>query len=149
MRQNRDAAQRNLYVLNLPLNVSTEQFEELFKQHGQVAHAVILATLDGLARRRGFILMQNSREADVAIKQLDGHSWHGYRMEVSFAIVQRNGAPLPQVSTDSGVDSRRQFLPNAEEVSCSRTRLGQNRTDRFCVPLSTASQPSAPLKARL
>lgn len=99
MKHDRDASQRNLYVLNLPLDVSVDQFGELFRQHGKVSHAVILATLDSLARRRGFILMSSNKEAVTAIQHLDGYLWHGYRIEVSYAIVQRSGAPIPPASS--------------------------------------------------
>ena len=52
MRPDRDRALRNLYVLNLPLDVTTDDFEALFSRYGHVEHAVILATLDHLARHR-------------------------------------------------------------------------------------------------
>lgn len=101
MRGGRDRAQRNLYVLNLPLDATTDQFEALFRQFGLVEHAVILATLDHLARRRGFILMSNAAQAKAAIDNLNGHVWHHYRIEVSFAIVQRSGTPFSQEAADS------------------------------------------------
>ena len=100
MRASRDRAQRNLYVLNLPLDATTDQFEALFAQYGPVEHAVILATLDNLARRRGFILMANAAQARAAIDNLNGHVWHNYRIEVSFAIVQRSGTPFSQEAAE-------------------------------------------------
>ncbi|SPO20822.1 uncharacterized protein UTRI_00299 [Ustilago trichophora] len=101
MKGGRERAQRNLYVLNLPLDATTVQFEALFAQFGSVEHAVILATLDHLARRRGFILMSDSAQARAAMENLNGHVWHHYRIEVSFAIVQRSGTPFSQESADS------------------------------------------------
>uniref|UniRef100_V5F313 RRM domain-containing protein n=1 Tax=Kalmanozyma brasiliensis (strain GHG001) TaxID=1365824 RepID=V5F313_KALBG len=104
MRSGRERAQRNLYVLNLPLDATTDQLEALFAQFGQVEHAVILATLDHLARRRGFILMSDSTQARAAIANLNGHDWHGYRVEVSFAIVQRSATPFSQECVESHGD---------------------------------------------
>nr|CDI51199.1 telomere maintenance protein [Melanopsichium pennsylvanicum 4] len=106
MRGGRERAQRNLYVLNLPLDATTDQFEALFAQYGKVEHAVILATLDHLARRRGFILMSDPAQARAAIDSLDSHTWHNYRLEVSFAIVQRSGTPFSQETTESPRDER-------------------------------------------
>ncbi|PWZ02772.1 hypothetical protein BCV70DRAFT_197031 [Testicularia cyperi] len=104
MKQGRSQSQRNLYVLNLPLDATTDHFEALFGQYGRVEHAVILATLDNVARRRGFILMSQPSEAMHAIERLDGYSWHGYRIEVSYAIVQRSGTPFPQVASANADD---------------------------------------------
>lgn len=101
MKGGREQAQRNLYVLNLPLDATTDQFEAFFAQFGPVEHAVILATLDHLARRRGFILMSDPAQARAAMQNLNGHVWHHYRIEVSFAIVQRSGTPFSQESADS------------------------------------------------
>ncbi|KAJ9476907.1 Meiotically up-regulated protein [Pseudozyma hubeiensis] len=106
MRAGREHAQRNLYVLNLPLDATTDQFEELFAQFGSVAHAVILATLDHMARRRGFILMSDPLQAAAAIEHLNGYQWHNYRIEVSFAIVQRSGTPFSHESANAISEQR-------------------------------------------
>lgn len=89
---------KNLYVLNLPLDASTDQLTALFSSYGTVVHCVILAMLDAQARRRGFIDMSNSNEAKEAIEGLNGFVWHGYPIEVSYAIVQRSGGPFDQVT---------------------------------------------------
>ncbi|SPC65295.1 uncharacterized protein UHOD_11054 [Ustilago sp. UG-2017b] len=109
MRGGRERAQRNLYVLNLPLDATTDHFEALFAQYGSVEHTVILATLDHLARRRGFILMADTVQARAAIDSLNGYVWHHYRIEVSFAIVQRSGTPFSQDVAD---DASRQEKPS-------------------------------------
>lgn len=106
MGANRERAQRNLYVLNLPLDATTEQFQELFAQLGSVEHAVILATLDHAARRRGFILMSDPSQARAAIEHLNGLQWHNYRIEVSFAIVQRSGTPFSYETSDTNIEER-------------------------------------------
>ncbi|GAC95659.1 telomere maintenance protein [Pseudozyma hubeiensis SY62] len=112
MRAGRERAQRNLYVLNLPLDATTDQFEEMFAQFGSVEHAVILATLDHMARRRGFILMSDSNQAAAAIEHLNGYQWHNYRIEVSFAIVQRSGTPFSHDSAHS-ISEQRPSRPEA------------------------------------
>ena len=85
-------APRNLYVLNIPLNVTTVQLEKLFAAYGTVRHCVILSMLDGQARRRGFVDMDTAREAHDAMHHLQGRVWCGYPLEVSYARVQRSTA---------------------------------------------------------
>lgn len=87
-------AHKNLYILNLPLDATTDQLAALFGHHGTVVHCVILAMLDAQARRRGFIDMASPSEARTAIESLNGYVWNGYPIEVSYAIVQRSGGPL-------------------------------------------------------
>lgn len=87
---------KNLYVLNLPLDATTDQLTALFAGYGSVVHCVILAMLDAQARRRGFIDMSSAVEAKEAIEGLNGFVWHGYPIEVSYAIVQRSGGPFDQ-----------------------------------------------------
>lgn len=117
MRGGRERAQRNLYVLNLPLDATTKQFEALFARYGQVEHAVILATLDHLARRRGFILMTDPSHARAAIENLNGHEWHGYRVEVSFAIIQRSATPFPQGCARDEVSAHPRDVEHVFQVS--------------------------------
>lgn len=85
---------RNLYVLNLPLDVSTNDLDELFGTFGRVVHSVILAMLDTQARRRGFIDMDTPESAQTAMNALNGHIWRGYPIEVSYALVQRSDGTL-------------------------------------------------------
>lgn len=87
---------KNLYVLNLPLDATPDQLTALFAAYGNVVHCVILAMLDAQARRRGFIDMSSPKEAKEAIEGLNGFVWHGYPIEVSYAIVQRSGGPFDQ-----------------------------------------------------
>ena len=116
MRGGRERAQRNLYVLNLPLDATTQQFEALFGQFGSVEHAVILATLDHLARRRGFILMADPAQARAAIQHLNGHEWHHYCIEVSFAIVQRSGTSFCNDGVESRTDDERPTQMSAADT---------------------------------
>ncbi|KAE8216251.1 hypothetical protein CF327_g542 [Tilletia walkeri] len=89
---------KNLYVLNLPLDATTDQLAALFGHYGAVVHCVILAMLDAQARRRGFIDMASPDGAKEAIEALNGFVWHGYPIEVSYAIVQRSGGPFEQAA---------------------------------------------------
>ncbi|PWN43963.1 hypothetical protein IE81DRAFT_54159 [Ceraceosorus guamensis] len=84
----------NIYVLNLPLNATSDSMAELFGHCGLVTHCVILAITDSQARRRGFIDMGAPWQALRAMDTFNGYVWNGYPIEVSHAFVQRNGGPL-------------------------------------------------------
>ncbi|CAO1631597.1 unnamed protein product [Sympodiomycopsis kandeliae] len=117
---------RNLYVLNLPLEATTDALAALFGRHGTVTHCVILSMLDKQARRRGFIDMAIHDQAKEAIKSLNGYVWHGYPIEVSYAIVQRSNGPL------SGPNTARRTVPR------SRWNCGPRRH-----PVDSSSPPSS------
>ncbi|KOS16349.1 telomere maintenance protein [Malassezia pachydermatis] len=85
--------QRNLYILNLPLDVSEDDLKCLFTPFGEVEHSVILAMLDTQARRRGFVDMDTPQSAQAAVRAMDGYVWHGYPLEVSYALIQRQATP--------------------------------------------------------
>lgn len=85
---------RNLYVLNLSLDMTNQELERLFSVFGTVNHVCIMAVLDSLGRRRAFVDMATGESARQAIASLHGTSVHGYKIDVSFAIVQRSGGPV-------------------------------------------------------
>ena len=53
--------------------------------------------------------MADTVQARAAIDSLNGYVWHHYRIEVSFAIVQRSGTPFSQDVAD---DASRQEKPS-------------------------------------
>lgn len=85
---------RNLYVLNLSLEMTNAELERLFSVFGPVTHVCIMAVLDNLGRRRAFVDMATGEAARQAIASLTGTTVHGYRLDISFAIVQRSGGPV-------------------------------------------------------
>ena len=130
------AGHKNLYVLNLPLDVTTDQLAGLFGRYGTVVHCVILAMLDAQARRRGFIDMAQSSEAKEAIEGLNGFVWHGYPIEVSYAIVQRSGGPFDQAAGGRNLIKR--------NVPRNRFNTGPRRVPSdSSLPGSTISNPSS------
>ncbi|WVQ95897.1 hypothetical protein IAU59_002996 [Kwoniella sp. CBS 9459] len=80
---------RNLYVMGLPLDLSQVDFKTLFSQFGMVEHSTLLSQLDGVGRRRGFILMSTHREAAEAMQAMNRRIIEGKRIDVSWALVQR------------------------------------------------------------
>lgn len=119
---------RNLYILNLPLDATSDELTALFSRHGEVTHCVILSMMDRAARRRGFIDMGTPEQAKEAIECLNGWVWDGYPIEVSYAIVQRSNGPL------SGPHTARRNVPR------SRWNCGPRRQPvESSSPLSSSS----------
>lgn len=74
--------------------MTNQELERLFSVFGPVNHVCIMAVLDSLGRRRAFVDMASGDAARQAIATLHGTHVHGYKMDVSFAIVQRSGGPV-------------------------------------------------------
>ncbi|RSH93099.1 hypothetical protein EHS25_007452 [Saitozyma podzolica] len=81
---------RNLYVVNIPVDLSQQQFRALFLSFGTVEHSTLLSQLDGMGRRRGFILMSQHQEAVDAMNAMHGSLIQGCRIDVSWALIQRD-----------------------------------------------------------
>ncbi|KAJ7634592.1 hypothetical protein FB45DRAFT_470110 [Roridomyces roridus] len=84
-------ARRNLYVLGVPFGMTNQSLAETFTPYGIVSHCVILATLDGASRRRGFVVMSSHEEARQAMAALGRNGkGGGGGMDISWAVVQRS-----------------------------------------------------------
>ncbi|CAK5274851.1 unnamed protein product [Mycena citricolor] len=87
----RNDQRRNLYVLGIPFGMTNQSLASLFSAYGTVAHCVILATLDGASRRRGFVVMSTHEEAKQVMAALGRSSRNGISgMDISWAVVQRS-----------------------------------------------------------
>ncbi|KAJ6478738.1 hypothetical protein C8R47DRAFT_1074777 [Mycena vitilis] len=86
----RTDTRRNLYVLGVPFGMTNQSLAALFAPHGTVSHCVILATLDGASRRRGFVVMSTHEEARQVMATLGRSSKSGAGMDISWAVVQRS-----------------------------------------------------------
>ncbi|KAF9506297.1 hypothetical protein BS47DRAFT_438289 [Hydnum rufescens UP504] len=111
---------RNLYVLGIPQHISLEQFTGLFSSFGVISHAVILAVLDAFSRRRGFIVMSSNEEAALAMKRMSGAVVQGYKLHVSWAVVQRSNGFLDGTDRNpysGGLCPPPSILPNISSPS--------------------------------
>ncbi|WRT69856.1 uncharacterized protein IL334_006847 [Kwoniella shivajii] len=100
---------RNLYVMGLPLDLTQMQFKSLFSQYGMVEHSTLLSQLDGMGRRRGFILMSTHREATEVMKAMNGTWIEGFKIDVSWAIVQREARNIGQIVHPPALPARREL----------------------------------------
>jgi RNA recognition motif-containing protein len=81
----------NIYVGQLPYNVTEEELREMFLQYGEVASLnLIMDRYSGQSKGFGFIEMPNNSEADQAIKGLNKSMLKGREIKVNQAEERRN-----------------------------------------------------------
>jgi RNA recognition motif-containing protein len=62
-----------LMILNLPRDFSEDALAKLFKHFGNIRSCtLVMDAAKGTSKGFGFVEMANAREADVAIKELNG-----------------------------------------------------------------------------
>ena len=81
----------NIYVGQLPYNVTEEELREMFLQYGEVANLnLIMDSYSGQSKGFGFIEMPNNSEADQAIKGLNKSMLNGREIKVNQSEERRN-----------------------------------------------------------
>lgn len=76
----------NIYVGNLPREVTESELQEAFQAFGEVASAKIITDkLSGESRGFGFVEMPTDDEAEKAITGLDGKDMKGRTLTVNKA----------------------------------------------------------------
>jgi RNA recognition motif-containing protein len=82
----------NIYVGNLPFEVTDESLEPMFTEYGEVASArVITDRYSGRSRGFGFVEMPNATEAEAAIQALNGKDMNGRPLTVNQARPREDG----------------------------------------------------------
>ncbi len=77
---------KKLYVGNLPYEVTSQELETLFSQHGTVTSATAMTDREtGRGRGFGFVEMANDDEAAKAIETLNGFEFNGRKLVVNEA----------------------------------------------------------------
>ena len=80
----------DIYVGNLPYNVTEEELEEAFGAYGQVSRAkVITDRITGRSRGFGFVEMADEAEATAAIEAMNGADMGGRSLVVNKARPKR------------------------------------------------------------
>ncbi|KAH7889348.1 hypothetical protein F5I97DRAFT_1964641 [Phlebopus sp. FC_14] len=75
----------NLYVKNVDLAVTQEEFQELFQKHGNVTSAVIQVDESGNSKGFGFVNYETHEEAQAAVDNLNDFEVNGKKLFVSRA----------------------------------------------------------------
>lgn len=79
----------NMYIGNLPYNVSEDELREMFSEFGVVdSIKLITDKFSGQSKGFGFIEMSNNSEADKAIKALNKTNVKGRDIKVNQAEPQ-------------------------------------------------------------
>jgi RNA recognition motif-containing protein len=76
----------NLYVGNLPFDVSEDELRDLFAAQGEVVSAKVITDREtGRPRGFGFVEMEQAEDAQKAIQSLDGQDFKGRNLKVNLA----------------------------------------------------------------
>ena len=76
----------NIYVGNLPYELSDDELRTAFEPHGTVDSArVIIDRYSGRSRGFGFVEMSNPTEGQAAITQMNGREMNGRPLTVNEA----------------------------------------------------------------
>ncbi len=76
----------NIYVGNLPYNLTDDDLRGAFSQFGEVSSVnIITDKFSGQSKGFGFVEMPNNSEADEAIKVLNGSALKGRSIKVNQA----------------------------------------------------------------
>ncbi len=80
----------NIYVGQLPINVSENELKEMFTEFGEIVSVnLIMDRYSGRSKGFGFIDMPNNSEADKAIKALNKSMLKGNEIKVNQVQEQR------------------------------------------------------------
>lgn len=83
-----------LYIGGLAYSVTDKELEELFAQQGTVTSAVVIKDRDsGQSKGFGFVEMADEKEAQEAIKTLNGKDLSGRSIVVNEARPQEDRRP--------------------------------------------------------
>ena len=75
-----------LYVGNLSYNITENDLQDLFAQHGPVTEVNLMQDkMSGRPRGFGFVTMATKEGAEAAIQNLNGKEWEGRALTVNEA----------------------------------------------------------------
>ena len=71
----RNHPENNIFVKNIPKDVSTKEFDEYFKKYGNIISAKIAEDEEGESMGYGFVLYDKEESATKAIAECHGKIW--------------------------------------------------------------------------
>jgi len=76
----------NIYVGNLPYDLTKDELKDVFQQYGEVTSVnIITDKMTGRSKGFGFVEMSDDAKAKEAIGKVDGYSFKGRNLKVSEA----------------------------------------------------------------
>ncbi len=84
----------NIYVGNLPYNLTEDDLRAAFSEFGEVSSAnIIMDKMSGQSKGFGFVEMPDDSEADQAIKALNESALNGRNIKVNQARPRGERSP--------------------------------------------------------
>ncbi len=84
----------NIYVGNLPYNLTEDDLKAAFSEFGEVSSAsIIMDKMSGQSKGFGFVEMPDNAEADQAIKALNESALNGRNIKVNQARPRGERSP--------------------------------------------------------
>ncbi len=84
----------NIYVGNLPYNLTDDELRAAFSEFGEVSSVnIIMDRMSGQSKGFGFVEMPESTEADEAIKALNESALNGRNIKVNQARPRGERSP--------------------------------------------------------
>ncbi len=84
----------NIYVGNLPYNLTEDDLKAAFSEFGEVSSAnIIMDKMSGQSKGFGFVEMPDDSEADQAIKALNESALNGRNIKVNQARPRGERSP--------------------------------------------------------
>ncbi|XP_076254436.1 sex-lethal homolog isoform X2 [Rhynchophorus ferrugineus] len=92
-----DMKDSNLYITNLPKDVTEQDVENLFKEYGEIIQRTVLKDKHtGLPRGVAFVRYARGEEAQAAIANLDGKMLENAMMPLSVRVAEDHGRQKAQ-----------------------------------------------------
>jgi RNA recognition motif-containing protein len=86
----------NIYVGNLPYNITEADLRDAFSQYGEVSQVTLITDkFTGQSKGFGFVEMTRNAEADAAIKGLNETNFKGRNIKVNQAK-PKSDRPAPR-----------------------------------------------------
>ena len=90
----RNHPENNIFVKNIPKNISTKEFDEYFSKFGNIVSAKIAEDDDGESMGYGFVLYDNEESGKKAIAECHGKTWDKKKLFVCQFQKNRPRKPL-------------------------------------------------------
>ena len=89
----RNKLENNIFVKKIPKEVTAKEFDEYFRQFGNIVSAKLAEDEEGESMGYGFVLYDSEEGAKKAIKECNGKEWRGKKLFV--AQFQKNRPKQP------------------------------------------------------
>ena len=91
----REKPENNVFVKNIPKNVSCREFHEFFAQYGTIVSAKIVEDEEGDSLGYGFVLFYETDSAKKAIEECHGKPWKNSKMKLYVCQLEKKRPRKP------------------------------------------------------